>query len=58
MNDQLQMTGNNFASTLHIHDPLSYIDTEVMNGMSQPPNGLNLSMPVYGWTTAIQSNDE
>jgi hypothetical protein len=52
------MTGNNFASTLHIHDPLSYIDTEVMNGMSQPPNGLNLSMPVYGWTTAIQSNDE
>jgi hypothetical protein len=46
MNDKRQMTGtmygNNFASTLRTHDPLSYIDT---GGMSQPPNGLNLPMP-------------
>ena len=50
MNDKRQMTGggmfnNNFASTLRTHDPLSYIDTGSMSGMSQPPNGLNLPMP-------------
>ncbi len=49
MNDKRQMTGNmygnNFASNLRTHDPLSYIDTGPMSGMSQPPNGLNLPMP-------------
>jgi len=39
------MYGNNFASNLRNHDPLSYIDTGAMSGMSQPPNGLNLPMP-------------
>jgi hypothetical protein len=49
MNDKRQMSGtmygNNFASNLRTHDPLSYIDTGAMSGMSQPPNGLNLPMP-------------
>ena len=49
MNDKRQMSGpmygNNFPSTLRTHDPLSYIDTGAMSGMSQPPNGLNLPMP-------------
>jgi hypothetical protein len=39
------MYGNNFGSNLRTHDPLSYIDTGAMSGMSQPPNGLNLPMP-------------
>lgn len=49
INDKRQMSGpmygNNFGSTVRTHDPLSYIDTGAMSGMSQPPNGLNLPMP-------------
>lgn len=49
MTEKRQMSGgmfnNNFASTMRTHDPLSYIDTGSMSGMSQPPNGLNLPMP-------------
>jgi len=49
MTDKRQMSGtmygNNFNSTLRTHDPLSYIDTGAMSGMSQPLNGLNLPMP-------------
>lgn len=39
------MYGNTYASNLRMHDPLSYIDTETMGGISQPPNALNLPMP-------------
>ncbi|CAF1360836.1 unnamed protein product [Rotaria magnacalcarata] len=39
------MYGNSINSNLRTHDPLSYIDTGSMSGMSQPPNGLNLPMP-------------
>jgi hypothetical protein len=49
INDKRQMNGpmygNNFPSNLRTHDPLSYIDTGAMGGMSQPPNGVNLPMP-------------
>ncbi|CAF1555143.1 unnamed protein product [Adineta steineri] len=49
MGDKRQMNGpmygNSFGSNLRTHDPLSYIDTGAMSGMSQPPNGLNLPMP-------------
>ena len=49
MNDKRQINGlvfgNNFNSTFRTHDPLNYIDTGGMTGMSQPLNGLNLPMP-------------
>ena len=49
MNDKRQMNGpmyaTNFTSNFRSHDPLSYIDTGGMNGISQPLNGLNLPMP-------------
>ena len=49
MGDKRQMTGpmygNSYVSNMRAHDPLSYIDTGAMGGMSQPLNGLNLPMP-------------
>jgi hypothetical protein len=45
INDKRQLYANNFTSTFRNHDPLSYIDTGTMNGMSQPLNGYNLPMP-------------
>jgi hypothetical protein len=49
MGDKRQVTGpmfgGSYVSNMRAHDPLSYIDTGAMGGMSQPPNGLNLPMP-------------
>jgi hypothetical protein len=45
INDKRQMNGPMYGNNLRTHDPLSYIDTGAMGGMSQPLNGLNLPMP-------------
>lgn len=49
--DKRQMTGsmyaNNMNPNIHMHDPMSYIDTSRMNDVSQQQfyNGVNLPMP-------------